>query len=759
LLLVTLAGCAEQRIREDAQAEMANGRYDSAIAVLQDGVSKYPDSVSLRSGLVQARDEALTHAVAQANTLRASGKFDEAEAELQHVAALDPGNERIQALIGELKIQRAQHAAWLDARQLQAGGSADAALALVDQSLKDNPRNSELLGLQRDLQLARHQALLHAGRGALAETRPISLDFRSADLRSVLDTVSRSSGIDFILDKDVRADSRVTVYLRQAKVQDALDFITGANQLAMKIIDPKTVMIYPNTAEKQRDYQDQVLRVFYLANADAKNAASYLKQMLHIKDPFVDDRTNMLTVRESPENMELVERLVALYDSAEPEVLLEVEVLEVSSTRLTELGIQFPSSVTLTPVGPGFNGQLTLGNVGSLSKDNIVLGVGPATINLRREVGDFSTLANPKIRVKNKEKAKVMVGDKVPVITTTTGIAGFVSDNVTYLDVGIKLDVQPTVYADDDVAMVVGLEVSTLGDAIKTTSGTLAYQIGTRNASTTLRLHDGETQLLAGLISHDDRMNASRLPGIGDLPVLGRLFSSQLDNGQRTEIVLAITPRVLRNLHQPSANESELWVGTDSAPRLREPGGRLASADGVGSAPRADAVAATGATLGSAPSPTNVSDDLGALTNDASATPGAAPPLQLTWRGPTHAHVGDTVELELAAHSGSPIRGLSADVSFTSATGTFVDASEGTFLKQAGGETRFSKSAAGADTVSVGSVRQSGGASGDGIVYRLAFKPTTAGELVVRVKDAKATVETGATPKVMLPPAVRLQVK
>lgn len=758
-LFVTLAGCAEQRIREDAQADIASGRYESAVTVLQDGLRRYPDSVALRSGLLQAQAQALNHSLTEASALRAAGKLDEAEAGLQHAATLDPGNERVRSLIGDLKIQRAQHAAWLDARQLQASGSTQAALALIDASLRDNPRNPELLALQRDLQLARRQAQLHAARGVLAETRPISLDFRNADLRGVLDTVSRSSGIDFILDKDVRPDARVTIYLRQSKVQDALDLITGSNQLAMKIIDPKTVMIYPNTTEKQRDYQDQVVRVFYLANADAKSAASYLKQMLHIKDPFVDDRTNTLTVRESPDGMELVERLLALYDSAEPEVLLEVEVLEVSSTRLSELGIQFPNAVTLTPIGPGINGQITLGNVSSLTKDNIVLGVGSATINLRREVGDFSTLANPKIRVKNKEKAKVMVGDKIPVITTTTGISGFVSDNVTYLDVGIKLDVQPTVYADDDVAMAVGLEVSSLGDAVKTTSGTLAYQIGTRNASTTLRLHDGETQLLAGLISRDDRMNASRLPGLGDLPILGRLFSSQLDNGQRTEIVLAITPHVLRNVRQPSASEAELWVGTESAPRLREPGGRLASADPSESTSGDGESNSRGSLAVEASPARDVVGDSGSMTNEASARPGETSPLQLTWKGPTHVRIGDTVEIELAAHAASPIRGLSADVDFTAATGTLVDATEATFLKQAGGETSFSKSAPTPDTVSVGSVRQLGGASGDGAVYRLVFKPTAAGELVVRVKDAKATPTSGAAPKVMLPPALRIQVK
>src|SRR5262249_35024988 len=160
-------------------------------------------------------------------------------------------------------------------------------------------------------------------------------------------------------------------------------------------------------------------------------------------------------------------------------------------------------------------------------------------------------------------------GDRIPIITTTTtpGVAGFVSESVNYQDVGIKLEVEPTVYPDDDVAIRLNLEVSALGDQIKSASGTIAYQISTRDASTVLRLHDGETQLLAGLIGSADRTSASRLPGLGDLPVLGRLFSDQSDNHTRTELVLSITPHIVRGQPHLDAAEAEAWVGTEAVQR------------------------------------------------------------------------------------------------------------------------------------------------------------------------------------------------
>jgi general secretion pathway protein D len=156
-----------------------------------------------------------------------------------------------------------------------------------------------------------------------------------------------------------------------------------------------------------------------------------------------------------------------------------------------------------------------------------------------------------------------MVGDKVPIITTTSTANVGISESVTYLDVGLKLDVQPRITLDDFVNIKIELEVSSLGEKTVTKNGASVYSIGTRNASTQLRLKDGETQVLAGLISDDERKSASKLPGLGDIPLLGRLFANQEDKKTKTEIVLAITPRILSNISRPNAEISEYWSGTE----------------------------------------------------------------------------------------------------------------------------------------------------------------------------------------------------
>lgn len=743
-VVLLLLGCAQDRIRQDSQLALQAGEVEQAVRLLEAGLKEYPDSVLLRSGLAQARLEAQTRSLAEVAALRAAGRLDDAVARLERARQLDPRSERVLALGEELRSDRRQEAALAEAERLVAQSRVDLAGRVVEQALKDNRRHPGLLALQRRLELDARQAALQSG---LAETRPISLDFRDAALRTVLDLVSRNSGINFVLDRDIPKDARITVYLRQAKVEDAIDLIAGTNRLAKKVVDAQTIVLYPNTPEKRREYEEQIVRVFYLASADARGAAAFLRSMLNLREPFVDERSNMISIRDSQENVRLAERLVALYDAGEPEVLLEVEVLEVSSTRLTELGVKFPDSFSLLPLTADGGSDLTLGNVRGLNRDRLALGIGGVLVNLRREVGDFTTLANPRIRARNKEKAKILIGDKVPVISTTTGTGNFVSDSISYIEVGLKLDVEPTVYANDEVAIRIALEVSTLGTAIKTSAGALAYQIGTRNAQTALRLRDGETQLLAGLISRDDRTNSSRVPGLGDLPLLGRLFSSQLDSGQRTELVLAITPRVLRNVRRPSAAESELWVGTDVQPRLRRP---LVAA--VAAAPTASAAA-----MGLDPTP-----ETGRLL--AAPPEPAEPPkpaIALQWEGPVEAAVGDEIDLRVKITSRIALRGMPLDVSYDRARLQWLPPTEGDFFRQGQAATSFSETSEGDGGLGrVGVLRnQANGAVGEGTVVTLRFKALASGSAAVRAEPVRPVALQPGAASVAPLPAFSIQVR
>jgi len=277
--------------------------------------------------------------------------------------------------------------------------------------------------------------------------------------------------------------------------------------------------------------------------------------------------------------------------------VLDVEVLEVKRSRLMELGVdppgkftvlnivQNPATVVTSATGNTTvqnntltSTQLTLEKLLNTNSSNI--GVDNPSINIRAQNGDTNILANPRIRVKNREKAKIMIGDRVPVITSTQTANVGTSESVSYLDVGLKLDVEPNVFLNSEVGVKVALEVSNIVKEVRSRSGTLTYQIGSRNAVTELRLKDGETQALAGLISDEDRKGAVGLPWLIDLPVVGRLFSTESSDRNKTEIVLLITPRIVRNLDPSSASRSEMSGGTEKsvgAPRLSlQSGGKLA---------------------------------------------------------------------------------------------------------------------------------------------------------------------------------------
>jgi general secretion pathway protein D len=254
-------------------------------------------------------------------------------------------------------------------------------------------------------------------------------------------------------------------------------------------------------------------------------------------------------------------------------------VLEVSRNKLQDLGIRYPTQLSAGLIPPGSDPVTATGGIVSLdqwrNRDDSMVRLtitDPAVVlNLKAQDGNTNLLANPRIRVKNKEKAKVHIGERVPVITTTAAVSGgFVSSNVSYLDVGLKLEVEPQIFVEEEVGIKVGLEVSNIVSEVRVrgslgSTDTIAYQIGTRNASTLLRLADGETQVLAGLITDADRQTTDKVPGLGDLPLLGRLFSSQKDEKQKSEIVLLITPRVVRGLARPDAAVTEFLSGTEGS--------------------------------------------------------------------------------------------------------------------------------------------------------------------------------------------------
>lgn len=665
-----LAGCAQQAIRENAATQLRSGQYEAAVQTLVDGTGRYPDSTLLRTGLINTQEEAVSRLLAQAAQQRMQGQMDAAATTLERARRMSPQNGRVQDLQRDLLRERHVQQALMLARKQVDTGQTDVALKTLAAALVEVPRHPELSNLRRQLEMDQRFAAGPANRLELSESRQISLDLRNAPLSSLLEALRDGSGVNFVVDRDVKVDQRASVFIRSARLEDAIDLVLGAFQLSRHVVDPKTVMVYPNTPDKHKQHREQVIRVFHLANTQAKTTATLLQNILRIQAPFVDEKANMIALREPPEIVALAERLVALHDQGEAEVMLEVEVLEVKTSRLTELGINVPNAITLSPLPlPGQTG-LTLESFNSLNSSRVGVGVGNVLLNLRREVGDFNTLANPRIRSRSREKATILIGDKIPVITTTAGSNGFVSENVSYQDVGLKLEVEPVVSPDDEVAIKLSLEVSSLAGEVRTTGGSLAYQIGTRNATTTLRLRDGETQLLGGLISKSDRNSSNRIPGLGDLPVAGRLFSSNKDDVQNTELVLAITPRILRSAARPDVSQAEMWVGTEAFTRLRPRPGLRPSA--------VNAAFADGSS--------KVAESASPTTSNTKQLPEG---MALQFKGPASLKTGETFSVALHLASGIPLAGFPMELRFSSDNLQVLGVSEGTYFRQSDAPSSF----------------------------------------------------------------------
>ncbi|MDB6042160.1 MAG: type and secretion system protein [Gammaproteobacteria bacterium] len=607
-IVILVAGCAADRLHRAGLAAIERGDYEVGVTKLTEASSKDPHNMEYRLDLQARREAAVQHLVADADNARAAGQLDRADQIYRRVLAIDSNNDRATAGLAGLGSD-ARHAATVaEARKDLERRDYDSAEAKMRGVLAEDPSYTLAQDLASAVTLARGPTTV-APRLKTRDNRKVTLQFRDAPTKMVFEVLSRETGINFILDKDIKSDGKTTIFVQDVPVEQAIDLVLAQNSLTRQIMASNMVLIYPNNPAKQKEYQEEIVRTFYVTNAAPKDVESMLKTVLGAKTLFIDERANVVVMRDTPDAVRMAEKLVASLDIAEPEVMLEVEILEISRSRLTDLGIAYPTSATLTPsslaTGVGASSGLRLSDLSHQNSKTIGISQLSVTLNAMKQVGLANTLASPRIRARNKEKAKILIGQREPVITnsvtpTAAGTA-VVTGSVQYLDVGLTLEVQPTIYLDSDVAIKINLEVSSILKQITTASGTIAYEIGTRNANTLLRLKDGETQILAGLIQDSDTRSANKIPGLGDIPILGRLFGTNHSDREKSEVVLSITPRIIRMQSRPASDTTEFWYGTESRTHSAPLASGASASGGGGSAgPSAPAVAAPGSVSGSA---------------------------------------------------------------------------------------------------------------------------------------------------------------
>src|SRR3984957_1661548 len=546
VMLVSAAllwGCAATQLHRDGLAEVERGNYESGVAKLTEAVAQAPDNLTYKLDLTARREASIQRLISAGDALRAAGQYDPAIASYRRVLSIAPGNQRALHGIDGVEADRRHATMVAEATKDFERKDYDAADTILRSVLNEDSGFVPATALSAKINMARGPTNV-APRLKTRNNAKVTLQFRDAPTKMVFEVLARQTGINFVLDKDVKSDSKTTIFVQEVPIEEAIDLVLDQNSLARQILSSNMVLIYPNTPAKQKDYEEQIVHTFYLTNAVPKDVEGMLKSMLGAKNLFVDERTSVVMMRDTPEAVRMAEKLVASIDVPEPEVLIAVEVLEIARSKLLNLGITLPGSISAsaTSVAGAASsagaGGLVLSDLSHQNSNTIPISPGSATLNALQTVGNTNTLASPRLRARNKEKAKILIGSRVPVITSSTALLSSgtaSSSSVQYLDVGLTLEVQPAVYLDGDVAIKIGLEVSSITNTV-VVGGTQAYTIGTRNANTLLRLKDGETQVLAGLIQDSDTRNAAGIPGLSQIPVVGRLFGSHNSDREKSEI-------------------------------------------------------------------------------------------------------------------------------------------------------------------------------------------------------------------------------
>jgi len=570
LMFLSAAGCAPKALLQGDEFA-SRGEWDEAVLRYAEIYRDEPENLDYRIKYTKARFEAAQIHFSRGEESLKKGAHEAAIMEYQAALMLDPSLDKARASVDKTKrLMDSLYYYGKGAEALKRGDEKEAKSAFK-KSLVLNPGNSVAASELEKLKKPQ-KVVLDGFELDLKSSASITLEFKDTGIKKAFDVLSKLSGVNFVFDSDIR-DDKTTLYLKDATFQQALDLILMTNKLSRKVVSENTIIVYPANQQKSAQYEELMIKVFYLSNSDAKKTVNLLRTMLKARDMVVHEELNAIVIRAKPDVIELAQKILDATDLADSEVMLTVEIMEINRNKAAKLGIDLsPDSFTAgVPTGgasPAPPGTITLNTLKGLNSGALLIGLPTAILNIKKEDLDANILANPKIRVKNNGKAKIHIGERVPIITSTVN-QGVTSENVQYQDVGLKLSVEPVIRKTDDVDIKLGLEVSSLGTKIVTNSGSVAYQIGTRNTETVLRLRDGETQIFGGLINDEERTTVAKIPLLGEIPLLGRLFSNSDSNSVKTEILLSITPHILRRLEVPEDTAAGFLSGRDEYPSVR----------------------------------------------------------------------------------------------------------------------------------------------------------------------------------------------
>jgi general secretion pathway protein D len=545
-LMVGAVGCttAKQTASEGDEA-FKHQNWDAAVYHYLQALAEDPENVEYRMQLAFARQKAAQKHFDNGMMLRKLGRLLAARNELQMAIQLDPSNQ------------------------------------YAEQVLEDVIEEMEILSTPdgaRELERMKREARQAKVRPPVLDPtskEPITLNFpRPKAVKEIYNAIGKAYGFNVLFDPKLK-DDRLAIELRDLSAEQALEMVMQGAGHFYKVLDENSIIVAEDTPQNRREYEDLVIKTFFLSNADVKEIDKLLRSLIEARRLSTNEQLNAITLRDTADKVAIAEKLIRINDKAKAEVLIDVEILIMATSKNSNIGTALSTysynlgldTASINPDAP--DGTLGLDDFANISRGDWFINVPSILINLAKSSGEAEVLAQPQLRISEGEKASLMIGDQVPIPVTSFNTSNSIGSNVVpitsfqYRDVGIQIEVEPRVHHNHEITLDLKVEISNVGETV-TVGETDAITIGTRTITSVIRLKSGESSLLAGLIRRDKTKGVTKTPLLGDIPFLGRLFRNETTTDKNTDLVLTLTPQIIRFPDIEEEDLAPVWVGTES---------------------------------------------------------------------------------------------------------------------------------------------------------------------------------------------------
>jgi general secretion pathway protein D len=746
-----------KKLFEKGQAAEAREDYDTAYDDFKRAYAKAPNDLRMRASYYRLRQTASSSHVTAGRKLAAQGDNNGALTQFLQAKEIDPGNEAALQEIARLRARMPQ----------------------------PPPRNETSVSGQEASEM---ETMGSPAQLKLASNEPLTLHYSTEDSKNIYLAIGKAAGINVLFDPDYTS-KRIQVDLVNTTLLDALRIVAMQSNTFWRPVTDNTIFVAQNSRAKRTELDEQAVQTFYLSNAwqqnDLNDVQTALRNVLPNAKVYGVPSQNALVMRATPDELTLAQKVINDLDKARPEVVVDVAIMEVDKDKLRNIGIQWPGSIgfalqppqsstsstttttTTGTTGTSTTGQLTLNNLGNLNANNFAVTVSAATANLLMTDANSKILQNPRIRATDAQKATMKIGEKIPIATGSyqTGAATAITSSLVntqfqYIDVGVNIEMTPTVHYDHDVTLKLKIEDSSEGPTPVTISGVTEPIIIQKTSEQTIRLREGEASILSGILQKQDLVSISGIPGIGELPLLRYVFGSKSHEVIDDEVVFVLIPHIVREQDISPMNLRRIDTGSGQSIELRRtgfsntplPAGAASAApptvpdrNAAGIAPLDGQTAA--AAVNSAMSQLRQSAEGEAPGNaprtPAVAAPAAAPPSAVSFvlNAPAAgAAVGTTFPVTVALNGAKDISSVPLQIQYDASKLTLMNVDSGDLLGKDGQAVALVHRDDGPGMIKIAASRPPGvaGVNGSGSVCVLTFQAKQAGPTDVVVTQPQA---------------------